>query len=577
MSSSLKNLARTVNKIAVAPENNIPLPKAGFFHSTEVVMILKNMKWLLAALRFSNPDWNKSELDRELDNIIELEEIMRKLNNLNGLGVVQNNHANLLRRMARRTKEKASHLLILAESHYESAIENARNVSNIKNAEVDSPERSNPAIQMTHLNIGNTNAKVLSRMLGLALVHMDQSLLDIDHNKLNKSIDIFRTVIEIYGKEDNWKGLAILGYLITSHKVCERSPAIFCELVENANLKSQKGLVEYLTFSGKLILSDYTAVCKLCYNIWWCGRDVNYILWPLLNIPQIPKVLLHTFALEVVNKQYQHPRTQGLAQADGVTRPGMDGEGETCSRVQVVASAPAFRVDTFEKMDGNEETFVSSGPSYERIQKIVDMHMSRQFTNSWQDQNSASKAILFVLDASGSMSGPRLRTCKDSIRNILENFTSYDDQVGIIAFAHSTKVLFDMMRVADKLQFMFERLEQLEVFGRTNFYDAMLEAVQKLSKVESGSKWIIALTDGADTGSFVDQDGSIARKIIEVKGLNVACITVGDLPAMSMKIIKNYVASSNKGMHVEASDTRKIADAFKQIAHVIDGGLNECL
>lgn len=193
------------------------------------------------------------------------------------------------------------------------------------------------------------------------------------------------------------------------------------------------------------------------------------------------------------------------------------------------------------------------------------------------NQISGSKAVLFVLDASGSMAGSRLRICKESIKNILENFIADDDNVGFIAFASHTEVMFDVMPKKGNLKLMLQRLEQLEVFGGTNFYDAMLEAVQKLSEVKSSNRWIIALTDGEDTGSKVDSDGSQATGLIEEIKLNVACITVGKLQDRSMKVIEKYVAKASNGMHVEASDTQKIADAFKQVANLIDGGLNECL
>jgi len=212
-----------------------------------------------------------------------------------------------------------------------------------------------------------------------------------------------------------------------------------------------------------------------------------------------------------------------------------------------------------------------------RLNEIVELHMSRQFSSSWNKQTSGSKAVLFLLDASGSMAGSRLHICKESIKNILENFISDEDYVGFIAFASYTKVVFDMMLKKGKLRLMLERLNQLDVFGATKFYDAVLEAVQMLAKVQSSSRWIIALTDGEDTGSSVDRSGTAATKIIEEASLNFACITVGKLPDQTIKIINGYVSSAVDGMHVEASDTVKIADAFKEVAHVLEGGLNECL
>jgi len=202
MSSSLKNLARTVNEIAVAPENDIILPKSGLFHSSELVMILTNMKRLLAALRFGNLEWNKSKLDLELQNILELEEVMLKLQNHTGLGVVQNNHANILRQMASRRKDEARDLLSQAASLYKSAIENAKNPSGIQ-TDCNTKQTTNPSIKMTNLNSVSTNSKVLSRQLGLAIVHMDQSLLETNEDQLDESLAIFENVLEEYAKVEN--------------------------------------------------------------------------------------------------------------------------------------------------------------------------------------------------------------------------------------------------------------------------------------------------------------------------------------------------------------------------------------
>jgi len=277
MSSSLKNLARAVNEIAVTPEREIIFPKCGIFLSSELEMILTNLKRLLAALRFGNLKWNKSKPELELDNILELEKVMVELQNHTGLGVVKNNHANVLRQMATRRKEEASNLLTQAASIYISAIDMARKASNI-NSEDFIPRSSDPGNEMTNLNTEDTNPKVLSRMVGLALVRLDQCLLDENGNYLQEAMDIFERVIENYWKIDDWKGLAILGYLITSHQMAVKRPTVFHEVVGNSNFKSQTGLQKYIEVSGKLVPSDYGAVCKLCYNIWWMGGKVNFIL-----------------------------------------------------------------------------------------------------------------------------------------------------------------------------------------------------------------------------------------------------------------------------------------------------------
>jgi len=347
MSSSLKNLARTVNEIAVAPEKNIILPKSGFFHSSELVMILTNMKRLLAALRFGNLEWNKSKLDLELQNILELEEVMLKLQNHTGLGVVQNNHANILRQMAKGRKDEARELLSQAASLYKSAIENAKNVSGIQSVDCNTTLSNNLSIKMTNLNSVNTTSKVFSRQLGLAVVFMDLSLLETNQDQLDESLAIFESVIDEYDKVENWKGLATLGYLIACHEISRKSSSKFNTVVKNSISKSQNGLKKYVRFSGKLISSDYIAVCKLCYNIWWTGGEVNYLLWPLLNIPEIPKTLLYRLASEVLNVKSDKANACKNAQTAGDTGPCVEGEGERFAPGELVASAPPISVDTF--------------------------------------------------------------------------------------------------------------------------------------------------------------------------------------------------------------------------------------
>jgi len=185
------------------------------------------MKRLLAALRFSNVKWNKSILQVELDNILELEKIMLELDNSKGLGVIQNNHANLLRKMAVKHKEQATDFLRQAEKCYESAVENARSVTSGSNESVEVNDKLNYTTTITNLEKDDDlNPKLLSRRLGLALVYMDKSLYQIEVQTVKEIIDICNSVIRSYVKLEDWKGLANLGYVITSHELQRKNPEI---------------------------------------------------------------------------------------------------------------------------------------------------------------------------------------------------------------------------------------------------------------------------------------------------------------------------------------------------------------
>jgi len=56
---------------------------------------------------------------------------------------------------------------------------------------------------------------------------------------------------------------------------------------------------------------------------------MNYILWPLLNIPRIPKNLLYRFALTVCKEKTNQASKFENVQAVGETRLATEGEGET--------------------------------------------------------------------------------------------------------------------------------------------------------------------------------------------------------------------------------------------------------
>jgi len=173
------------------------------------------------------------------------------------------------------------------------------------------------------------------------------------------------------------------------------------------------------------------------------------------------------------------------------------------------------------------------------------------------------------------MAGSRLQICKNSIKSILNNHIDDNDHVGFMAFASVTKLLFDLTRKEGNLSRMIREVDDLETFGATLFYDAILEAANKLISVgtedRSASKWIMALTDGEDNCSTIDRNGEKAIRLLKENGISIAIITVGKLPQKTINIVNSYVKAAARGMHVEANDTAKIATAFERVASLIQG------
>jgi len=181
------------------------------------------------------------------------------------------------------------------------------------------------------------------------------------------------------------------------------------------------------------------------------------LLWPLSFLPKISKQLLDTLVTEVLANQHCSSGHAAIGQEN--TSP----------------SAPSPY--------SNEP----SRPFYQgREYKAIEMHMSSAFGDGWQVQRvTVPKDVFFVLDASGSMAGSRLQVCKNSIKNILENFIDDNDRVGFMAFASHTKVLFNLIKRKGNLAKMIKEVDDLSTFGATSFYDAILESVNILLAVST--------------------------------------------------------------------------------------------
>jgi len=72
----------------------------------------------------------------------------------------------------------------------------------------------------------------------------------------------------------------------------------------------------------------------------------------------------------------ENTKTLGFKSSD------VEGEGECYLPGEPVASAPSWRVNTFEAPGENEGKGSASGISQKRIQQVVDLHMARQFTGT---------------------------------------------------------------------------------------------------------------------------------------------------------------------------------------------------
>ncbi|KAL1518601.1 hypothetical protein AB1Y20_002889 [Prymnesium parvum] len=117
--------------------------------------------------------------------------------------------------------------------------------------------------------------------------------------------------------------------------------------------------------------------------------------------------------------------------------------------------------------------------------------------------------VVFVLDNSGSMDGGPLATCKRAMLNdIFPSRLSNQDRVGLIVFNTGIQVdcplaqwTLDRTDTRSHRYLLESKLQQVRAEGGTNLWFAMQHAIASFGSTCARSKWLVALTDGASSGS----------------------------------------------------------------------------
>jgi Ca-activated chloride channel family protein len=109
------------------------------------------------------------------------------------------------------------------------------------------------------------------------------------------------------------------------------------------------------------------------------------------------------------------------------------------------------------------------------------------------------KALLLVLDTSGSMEGAPLRVGKKHFRNILAA-SSWKDQKALISFATTPVVVDDFTTDRDQI---IPKLDTLTAVGGSAVYDSIKHAIDLILSRDLGAyrKTIVVFTDGDDKNS----------------------------------------------------------------------------
>jgi hypothetical protein len=115
---------------------------------------------------------------------------------------------------------------------------------------------------------------------------------------------------------------------------------------------------------------------------------------------------------------------------------------------------------------------------------------------------SRPKAVLFVLDCSGSMSGSRLTSCKQALEDIYNDNLSNADQLALVTFASDVRVDLGWTMKAGSEGRVPQLFRSLSTRGATEMFAGIQRAIdmtKQCPRMADFDNWIVLLCDGAIT------------------------------------------------------------------------------
>ena len=139
------------------------------------------------------------------------------------------------------------------------------------------------------------------------------------------------------------------------------------------------------------------------------------------------------------------------------------------------------------------------------------------------------KALVFVVDRSGSMGGGRIEMVKQTILDILGRL-SKNDFLSIVAFAHQVDIVLPLTRIGDlHLASIRRKISEMNTGGQTNLEQGYRHGLAEAAKAAHGVKaQVILLSDGKANAGICEPAllGQIAAQATEHM-INTSTIGIG--------------------------------------------------
>lgn len=176
-------------------------------------------------------------------------------------------------------------------------------------------------------------------------------------------------------------------------------------------------------------------------------------------------------------------------------------------------------------------------------------------------------SVVMVLDTSGSMSGEPINAAKKAAARFIRSMEK-DDEVAVIAFSSSTKMLRPMAPVREVGEQLAAQVEGLFADGGTALYDATLAALDEVDRVRRERSdrlyGVVLLSDGQDTSSRRALSDVLGRMPASEVPDGTRLFTVGYGKDADVNVLSRFAHASNARYLTGTSDT--IEKVYHEIA-----------
>lgn len=184
----------------------------------------------------------------------------------------------------------------------------------------------------------------------------------------------------------------------------------------------------------------------------------------------------------------------------------------------------------------------------------------------WGETEIENKDVIFALDTSGSMMGPKIEQAKKAFEYCLGALKPHD-RFGLLTFSTETRHFEDKLLEATPANVKRAKtfVGEIEAAGSTTLNDALVEAVQMVGKRSDRPAIVIFLTDGLPTVGERDND-----KIIQ----NVAKVNKTDADRLSRLFIFGVGDDVNTHLLDQLADNNGGASNYVRPSEDIDGAVS---